>query len=1141
MARTRELKVIIAGDADKLDREIRRSNKGLDDLGKHTRLTASITSKGFHGMRAAATGLVAGLGGAVMAAKSFVDAASDINESLTKNQALFGRYSKGIERFSKTTASALGVSRREALAAAGTFGGLFDAINIGEKDSARMSKRLVTLAADLASFNNASPEEALDALRSGLAGEAEPMRRFNAFLSETRVQAEAMRMGIGKAAVDTDKLKAAQLSAEVAQQRYNVAVARYGASSAEAKSAQVSMMNAQDRATKATKGGNVTLTEAQKVQARYSLILKDTTKAHGDFARTSQGDANQTRILKAQYADMTAELGGKLLPAKLKVTRALNKFIGEMQNGTGQGGKFVDTLKNIWTEIKPVVMWVGRAVKNVAEFTAQHPALLRLAGGVLAVSAAVKGMRFVSAATGFSDLVKAGTAAAKGLKSVLRKGAQEAGETVAANVAESAANRMPTSLDARKGRFSGAAKGFGRGMGKLAGPAMVAGLVLGIAEAWPSLQKEWEKLTKDLPGPDWLWSPKAFKKLFSRGDGPGKMALPHGKAGNLMGARASLGPYAAIGKGYGLQVTSGRRPGSITSSGNVSYHSTGEAIDMSGGKAAMLDYAKLLKSKYGKRLAELIHTPMGLGIKNGRPFKYTGQVAADHFDHVHVAVDTGKPGVGDGLGKFRSTAYGPPWGGIQGTGVTASGVNLKGSPHIYGVAADPRILPLGTRVKINPNPFGYGGSFKVFDTGGAIKGRRIDFYDWRGRKTQMAWGSRTVNVSTVGSSGAGAGSSRGGASAEALQKQSDANQTRIDKLRTQLDRVPKGLAGAVQRDKIQAQIRSLQATQRNLRGDLRSAPTAAERRESEERSGSRLVNKLVAPFTKGFRLTSGRARTLGTEVEDLETTYGQAERAASLTDEDLGTPQGRKQRVSELAALAGLKRKTLDRQKKRAAALVKAINNRESMLRKLRSARGRAKGARRAKINERIRNYEESLDELKAELRSLGFAIRDTELDIADLAKEAKEAAATPDTTVEAAEPGPTVSERVSDLLSLVDLKERAGLMDAGTAAAQRQAIISAGIQGQFGATTEREQLQLMGDLREAQQAGVQAVEDNTNAIRELQKSIDDNTAFARGVIATENASLTKSLADIISGQIAGFGIAGRALMPGTSGVRARY
>jgi TP901 family phage tail tape measure protein len=107
-------------------------------------------------------------------------------------------------------------------------------------------------------------------------------------------------------------------------------------------------------------------------------------------------------------------------------------------------------------------------------------------------------------------------------------------------------------------------------------------------------------------------------------------------------------------------------------------------------------------------------------------------------------------------GRYQSTAYGPPWGGIQGGGRTATGVDLHSSPHLYGVAVDPRRIPLGSSLYAWPNPFGYGGAFRAFDTGGAIKGNRLDFYDWRGRAAQNHWGRRNVQVSAHPLHGGGA-------------------------------------------------------------------------------------------------------------------------------------------------------------------------------------------------------------------------------------------------------------------------------------------------------------------------------------------------------------------------------------------------
>lgn len=105
--------------------------------------------------------------------------------------------------------------------------------------------------------------------------------------------------------------------------------------------------------------------------------------------------------------------------------------------------------------------------------------------------------------------------------------------------------------------------------------------------------------------------------------------------------------------------------------------------------------------------------------------------------------------------KFVATAYGPPWGGIQGTGTTAGGTKLPAQPTgkvgpPYLVAVDPAVIPLGTRLKIWPNPAG--DPYIVWtadDTGGAIKGNRIDFLDLAGRNSQDTWGRQPVTVSTT--------------------------------------------------------------------------------------------------------------------------------------------------------------------------------------------------------------------------------------------------------------------------------------------------------------------------------------------------------------------------------------------------------
>jgi 3D (Asp-Asp-Asp) domain-containing protein len=106
-------------------------------------------------------------------------------------------------------------------------------------------------------------------------------------------------------------------------------------------------------------------------------------------------------------------------------------------------------------------------------------------------------------------------------------------------------------------------------------------------------------------------------------------------------------------------------------------------------------------------------------------------------------------------GSWVATAYGPPWDDGNGSGITATGLNLTGDPTLLEVAVDPAVVALGSYVYVQPNPFGTTGAFYAGDTGKLIVGRHVDVYDWRGRSDQLAWGTRTVTVTPAPSPGAG--------------------------------------------------------------------------------------------------------------------------------------------------------------------------------------------------------------------------------------------------------------------------------------------------------------------------------------------------------------------------------------------------
>ena len=192
--------------------------------------------------------------------KDVIMAASDMNESLGKVSVVFGQSSDEVVAWSKTSAGALGLSSQKALEAAGTYGNLFQAFGLGQGQAKDMSTNLVQLAADMASFNNTSIDDAILALRSGLSGETEPLKRFGVALNEVRLKEQAMSMGLIKTSTGP-------------------------------------------------------LPVAAKAQAAYALILHDTVLAQGDYARTADGAANTMRSLAAEFQNAKVALGNALLPA----------------------------------------------------------------------------------------------------------------------------------------------------------------------------------------------------------------------------------------------------------------------------------------------------------------------------------------------------------------------------------------------------------------------------------------------------------------------------------------------------------------------------------------------------------------------------------------------------------------------------------------------------------------------------------------------------------------------------------------------------------------------------------------------------------------------------------------------------------
>ena len=270
----------------------------------------------------AVAGAVGGFSIALGTVKSVIGpaitAASNLQESMQKVDVIFGKGSKQVEDFAKSAARNLGQSKQSVLDAAGAFGTFGKAAGLSGEDLAVFSNDFTTLATDLASFNNTTPEEAVQAIGAALRGEAEPLRRFGVLLNDATLKQEALTLGI-----------------------YD---------------------------------GKGALTAQQKILAAQAAIYKQTTDAQGDFLRTSEGLANSQRTLSAEFANLQAQLGQKLLPLMEEFTRSLLDITDWVRRNPKTFGFIGDSLGKIATQalkatnsLYPFIFNLTKLVGNTVE------------------------------------------------------------------------------------------------------------------------------------------------------------------------------------------------------------------------------------------------------------------------------------------------------------------------------------------------------------------------------------------------------------------------------------------------------------------------------------------------------------------------------------------------------------------------------------------------------------------------------------------------------------------------------------------------------------------------------------------------------------------------------------------------------
>ena len=184
---------------------------------------------------------------------------NEYQENLNLFTVAMGEYAQEAFDYGQAVSEVLGIDLSDWIRNQGVFNTLLTGFGDTAERAALMSKNLTQLGYDLSSFFNISVEDVMQKLQSGISGELEPLRRLGYDLSQARLEATALSLGIDKSVMS--------------------------------------------------------MTQAEKAELRYYAIMTQVTTAQGDLARTLEAPANQLRVLSAQFNMAARSIGNIFIPA----------------------------------------------------------------------------------------------------------------------------------------------------------------------------------------------------------------------------------------------------------------------------------------------------------------------------------------------------------------------------------------------------------------------------------------------------------------------------------------------------------------------------------------------------------------------------------------------------------------------------------------------------------------------------------------------------------------------------------------------------------------------------------------------------------------------------------------------------------
>ena len=267
--------------------------------------------KSAFGKIAKAVGLALSVTAIISFGKSCIELGSALAEVQNVVDVTFGAMSETINHFARDALEQFGLSETSAKKYTSTLGAMLKSMGIATNQAAEMSMEMAGLAADMASFYNLENDVAFEKIRAGISGETEPLKQLGINMSVANMEAYALSQGITKA--------------------YNA------------------------------------MSQQEQAILRYNYLLSVTKDAQGDFARTSDGWANQVRVLTERFNALKAAIGQGLIAVLTPVIRVLNQLLAKILTVTDAFSNFIAKITGKNTKTTTSVNEMGGALDSATD------------------------------------------------------------------------------------------------------------------------------------------------------------------------------------------------------------------------------------------------------------------------------------------------------------------------------------------------------------------------------------------------------------------------------------------------------------------------------------------------------------------------------------------------------------------------------------------------------------------------------------------------------------------------------------------------------------------------------------------------------------------------------------------------------